>query len=85
MSYARQGETSPDLFSDHDWVRRNKQALLDRYEEHCIGVYHEAVIGVGNTYETAVEDAEQRLLAEIGDTTPIVELLRRRIIKQVGR
>jgi len=75
VSYARDEKTPPNLFSDHDWVRRNEKALLSQYGERCIVVYNERVIGVGDTYEAAVEDAERRLLPETGDVTPIVELL----------
>ncbi len=78
VSYARDEETPPNIFSDHDWVRRNEKALLDQYGERCIVVYKETVIGVGDTYEAAVEDAEQRLPAEVGEVTPIVELLHHR-------
>ncbi len=78
VSYARDEETPPNLFSDHDWVRRNEQALLDQYGERCIVVYHEAVIGVGDSYEAAVEDAEKNLPPETGEVTPIVELLHHR-------
>ncbi len=78
VSYARDEKTPPNIFSDHDWVRRNQETLLDQYGERCIVVYNETVLGVGDTYEAAVEDAEENLSPDVDEVTPIVELLHRR-------
>ena len=78
LSYARDEKTPPNIFTDHDWVRHNEKMLLDRYGERCIVVYNETVLGVGDTYEAAVEDAERNLAPDGEEVTPIVELLRRR-------
>jgi hypothetical protein len=78
VSYARDEKTPPNIFSDHDWVRRNEENLLTQYGERCIVVYKEAVIGIGDTYEAAIEDAENNLPPEMGEVTPIVELLHHR-------
>ncbi len=78
VSYTRDEPTPPNIFSDHDWVRRNEKKLLAQYGERCIVVYHERVIGVGDTYEAAVDDAEKQLPPETGEVTPIVELLHSR-------
>ena len=78
LSYSRDEKTPPNIFSDHDWVRRNEKRLLDQYGERCIVVFNEEVLGVGDTYEAAVEDAEKNLAPEVDEVTPIVELLHRR-------
>ena len=78
LSYSRDEETPSNIFSDHDWVRRNQETLLDQYGERCIVVYKETVLGVGDTYEAAVDDAERNLPPEVEDVTPIVELLHHR-------
>ena len=78
VSYARDEKTPPNIFSDHDWVRRNAETLLEQFGERCIVVYNETVIGVGDTYEAAVEDAERNLPPEASEVTPVVELLQRR-------
>ncbi len=78
LSYSRDEKTPSNIFSDHDWVRRNEKVLLDQYGEQCIVVYNETVLGVGDTYEAAVEDAEKNLPPEVDEVTPIVELLHRR-------
>jgi len=78
VSYAHDEPTPPNLFTDHDWVRRNEQMLLDQYGEQCSVVYQQKVIGNGNTYETAVENAEHSLAPDAGVITPVVELLHHR-------
>lgn len=78
LSYSRDEPTPPNIFSDHDWVRRNEDMLLDHYGERCIVVYNKTVLGVGDTYEAAVEDAEKNLPSDVDEVTPIVELLHRR-------
>jgi hypothetical protein len=78
LSYSRDEKTPPNIFSDHDWVRRNEKRLLDQYGERCIVVFNEEVLGVGDTYEAAVEDAEKNLSPDVDEVTPIVELLHRR-------
>ena len=78
LSYSRDEKTPPNIFSDHDWVRRNEKRLLDQYGERCIVVFNERVLGVGDTYEAAVEDAEKNLAPDVDEVTPIVELLHHR-------
>ncbi|HEX3054347.1 MAG TPA: hypothetical protein VHP83_27065 [Aggregatilineaceae bacterium] len=78
VSYSREEKTPPNIFADHDWVRRNEKKLLAQYGERCIVVYNQTVIGVGDTYESALEDAERNLAPEIEQVTPIIELLHQR-------
>ena len=78
LGYARDEVTPRNIFTDHDWVRHNESALLDQYGERCIVVFQEAVLGVGDTYDDAVADAEQNLPPDAGEVTPIVVLLHRR-------
>jgi hypothetical protein len=78
LSYTRDEPTPPNIFTDHDWVRRNENALLQKYGERCIVVYQEKVLGVGDTYEAAVADAAQHLPPGADVITPIVELLHHR-------
>lgn len=78
LSYSRDEKTPLNIFSDHDWVRRNEKRLLDQYGERCIVVFNEEVLGVGDTYEAAVEDAEKNLAPDVDEVTPIVELLHHR-------
>jgi hypothetical protein len=69
------GETPKNIFGDFEWVHHHKQELLEKYGERSIIVYKEQVIGVGDTYEAAVEDAEHNLAPEITEVTPVhVEL-----------
>ncbi len=78
VSYKRDEKTPPNIFTDHDWFRRNEKTLVEEYGERCIAVYNEKVIGVGDTYEAAVEDAEKRLPLEVTEVTPIIEFLHHR-------
>jgi len=78
LSYSRDEETPANLFTDHDWFRHHQKDLLDQYGECFIVIYHEKVIGVGDTYETAVQAAEANLPPGDSEITPMVELLRER-------
>lgn len=78
LSYSRDEKTPANIFSDHDWVRHHQEQLLGRYGERFIVVYREEVLGVGDTYEAAVQDAENNLPSQAAEITPIVELLRNR-------
>jgi hypothetical protein len=52
--------------------------LLEKYGECSIIVYEQKVIGVGDTYDEALADAERNLPPEIKEITPIHERLRHR-------
>lgn len=78
LSYSRDEKTPPNIFSDHDWVRHHQEELLAEYGERFIVVYQEKVLGVGDTYEAAVQSAENNLPPGDIEVTPIVELLRKR-------
>jgi hypothetical protein len=77
MSHAY-GQTPPNVFTDFDWVRRHEKELLEKYGENSIIVFQQQVIGVGPTYDTALEDAERNLPPAIGEVTPIHERLVKR-------
>jgi hypothetical protein len=74
LSHAK-GETPPNSYSDFDWVRQNEKQLLAQYGEGILIVYEKRVLGTGQTYQEAVEDAERNLAPEIGTVTPIMAFL----------
>ncbi|MBZ0316606.1 MAG: hypothetical protein K8L91_09320 [Anaerolineae bacterium] len=78
LSYSRDEKTPPNIFTDHDWVRHQQAELLAEYGERFIVVYQEQVLGVGDTYEAALQSAESNLPPGDAEITPIVELLRKR-------
>ena len=59
-------------------MRRNEKSLLAQYGECSIIVYRQKVIGVGATYDAAVEDAEHNLPSSVEEVTPIHERLHQR-------
>jgi hypothetical protein len=69
------GQTPPNVFSDHDWVRRHENELLKQYGECAILVYKEQVVGVGSNLQEAIEDAERHLPPDVEEITPIHEWL----------
>lgn len=72
------GEVAPNTFADFQWVRRNEKQLLKEYGECVILVFKQAVIGTGHTIDAALSDAEQHLLPDVGEITPILEFLHQR-------
>lgn len=69
------GETPPNVFSDFDWIHLHEKELLEKYGECSIIVYKEQVLGVGSTYDEAVQDAEHNLPPEFGEITPVHQWL----------
>lgn len=77
MSHPR-GQTPQNIYSDFEWVRQNEKMLLEQYGECSLIVYQEKVIGVGQTYDEAVLDAERNLAPDITEITPIHAMLHHR-------
>lgn len=72
------GETPPNVFGDFRWVREHERELLEKYGECSIIVYQQKVIGVGKSYDAAVEDAERNLPPDMKEVTPVHQWLRQR-------
>jgi hypothetical protein len=73
------GKTPANVFTDFDWIHKHRQELLEQYGECSIIVYKERVIGVGETYEAALADAEQNLSPDATEEiTPVHQILRHR-------
>jgi len=72
------GQTPPNVFSDFDWIHRHEKELLDRYGECSIIVYNEQVIGVGDSYEKALKNAEQNLASDENPITPVHQRINNR-------
>jgi hypothetical protein len=70
------GQTPPNVYTDFDWVRRNEKQLLEKYGECSIIVYNQQVIGIGKSYQAALENAEQNLPPNVSEVTPVHERLR---------
>ena len=71
MSYEYGEKTPPNFYTDRDWVREHEQELLEQYGECSILVYQEQVVGVGDTYQAAITDAERRISPDAGIITPL--------------
>jgi tetrahydromethanopterin S-methyltransferase subunit H len=72
------GQTPPNFYSDFEWIRQNETQLLEAYGECSIIVYQQQVIGVGDNYAAALEDAERNLPSDRGEITPVHQWLRHR-------
>lgn len=73
-----EGEIPANTSSDFDWVHAHETELLEKYGEAMILVYQQRVIGVGQTYQEMVEDAERNLPSDVTEATPITYFLYRR-------
>ena len=72
------GQTPPNVFTDFDWIHRHESELIQQYGERHIVVYLKQVIGVGDSYAAALQDAEAKLAPEGGEITPVHQQLRHR-------
>lgn len=64
------GPSPAYMFTDFDWIHRREAELLKYGERHII-VYHEQVVGVGDTYAATVQDAEEKAAPDSGEITPV--------------
>lgn len=74
-SYQPNEATPKNLFTDHDWFRAHEQELLAQYGDCWLVIYHEEILGVGQTYDEAKQNAEAHLPDDITQVTPIIEPL----------
>lgn len=74
LSYASD-ETPVNIFPDFEWIRENRQMLLDKYGTCVVLVYEKTIIGRGATLEAALSDAEQNLSSQSGVITPVTYFL----------
>jgi len=72
------GETPPNVFSDFAWIREHETELLAQYGECNIIVYQQKVLGVGHTYQEAVDNAEQNLPTGDEEITPVHQWIKNR-------
>ena len=61
--------------TDYDWIHYHRDELLKKYGECSIIVYKEQVIGVGDSYKVALEDAERNLPPDSPEITPVYQIL----------
>lgn len=69
------GETPANIFPDFEWIRENRQMLLDKFGICVVLVYEKTIIGRGATLEAALSDAEQNLSSLSGVITPVTYFL----------
>lgn len=75
------GEVAPNTFADIIWVREQWNTLLEKYGEVSILVFNKEVVGVGDSYASAIANAEANLVEVDATITPIHERLRDRKAK----
>lgn len=67
------GQTPANVYSDFEWIHQHEKELLEQYGECSIIVYQQKVIGVGATYQAALENAEENLPPDGQPITPVHE------------
>ena len=74
-SYQEHEPRPENIAKDALWTSQNRIALYEQYGDCVLLIYHEQVIGKGESVPEAVANAENRLSAETGIITPIVKYL----------
>ena len=64
--------TPPNIYPDYEWIKANEQSLFEQYGEKHIVVYEKQIIGLGDTGQEAIANAENNLAAEVEEVTPVV-------------
>lgn len=71
-------ERPANIHDDFHWARTHEQELLQQYGECVAIIYQHQVIGTGQTYDEAVENAEHHLSDESPAITPVMYFLHHR-------
>jgi hypothetical protein len=65
-TYHNYDEPTPKyVFTDRNWVFEHEAELLEKYGRCYIVPYQQQVLGKGETYDAAIEDAERNLPPEV--------------------
>ncbi len=78
MGFGRDEPTPPTWFADHDWIRTHENELRQQFGECWVAVHQQQVIGTGNDYQEAIDDAESHLSPDGPIITPVVRSIRKR-------
>ena len=78
LGQKRNEPVPPNTFPDFDWIRDNEKGLIEKYGEGFVLVFEKQVIGFGDTYQAAVEDAERNLPPGDGEITPVMDTIHHR-------
>jgi hypothetical protein len=62
-----------NMLTDFDWVKSNRDNLLEKYGSCIVVVYEQALLGVGDTYLEAIANAEKNLPDNPEIITPVVK------------
>ena len=65
------GEVAPNTWSDFAWAGLHREELFDQYGDCILLIYNQQVIGVGQTFDEVIADAESKLPPDAGEVTPI--------------
>jgi hypothetical protein len=74
-SYQEHEARPANIAKDAMWISQNRVALYEQYGDCVLLIYHEQVIGKGESVPEAIADAESRMQDETGVITPIVKYL----------
>ena len=69
------GEVPPNTWDDFKWAGSHRQELYEQYGSCIALIYNQQVIGIGQTYDEAIADAESKLAPEVSEVTPITYLI----------
>lgn len=72
-SYAKEEPIPANMPADFEWVKKNRDSLVEKYGACLIVIYQQEVLGTGETYAEAIANAEKNLLASPEVITPIVK------------
>lgn len=71
-----QEETMPmNMPADFEWVKRNRDSLLEKYGSCLVVVFEQKLLAVGNTYDEAIRNAESNLPESPEIITPVVKYI----------
>lgn len=74
------GESVPrQIVEDHDWLQDHRDELIEQYGECYMIVHKHQVLGTGQTYDEALNSAENNLSPEIDDLPIMVEWVGKRV------
>jgi hypothetical protein len=73
VSYAKEDPIPANMPADYQWLKANRDSLVEKYGICLVVIYQQQVLGTGETYKAALANAETNLPESPEIITPIVQ------------
>jgi hypothetical protein len=73
ISFKQEEPIPSNMPADYQWLKENRDSLVEKYGACLIVVYQQKVLGTGDTYAEAIASAETNLPETPEIITPVIK------------